>query len=98
MTVAAHTTKTPPALSTDRLLYDPLPQLLAELDVRLEDSRISDAGFFGAFVHPREGGRVLSMPRGRSAFERDTVARMLLAEAFGLDAPPVPFPLTASRR
>lgn len=97
MTVAAHTTKTPPALSTDRLLHAPLPQLLAELGVRLENSHITKAGFFGAFVHPQDGGRVLSMPTGRSEFERDTVARMLLAEAFGLDAPPLPFPLTASR-
>jgi hypothetical protein len=28
--------------------------------------------------------RVLSMPAGRSAFERDTAARTLLAEALGL--------------
>lgn len=97
MTVAARTTKTPPALSTDRLLHDPLPQLLAELGVRLEDSSITKAGFFGAFVHPQDGGRVLSMPSGRSAFERDTVARMLLAEAFGLDAPPLPWPLEVAR-
>lgn len=82
-----------PALSTDHLLTAPLPQLLTELDVELVDSGIADVGFFGAFVEPREGGRVLSMPPGRPAFERDTVARMLLAEAFGLNAPPMPAPL-----
>ncbi|CAM5665632.1 hypothetical protein KAURM247S_02334 [Kitasatospora aureofaciens] len=37
------------------------------------------------------------MPVGRSVFERDTVARMLLAEALGMDAPPLPAALTVSR-
>jgi len=81
-----------PALSTDHLLDTPLPRLLAELDVELVESSITDAGFFGALVERRDGSRVLSMPVGRSAFERDTAARMLLAEGLGLDAPPVPVP------
>ncbi|MEU5572698.1 hypothetical protein [Streptomyces coeruleorubidus] len=75
----------------------PLPHLLAELDVELVDSSITDAGFYGAFVVDRDGFRILSMPTGRSVFERDTAARMLLAEGFGLDAPPVPAPLEVSR-
>ena len=86
-----------PALSTHRLLTAPLPQLLTELDVELVDSRITDVTFFGAFVEAPDGSRILSMPPGRSAFERDTAARMLLAEGFGLDAPPVPAPLAVSR-
>lgn len=97
MTVAATAAKTPPALSTDHLLDAPLPQLLAELDVELVDSRITDASFFGALVEPLDGSRILSMPPGRSEFERDTVARMLLAEGFGLGAPPLPWPLEVSR-
>ncbi|WP_328336789.1 hypothetical protein [Streptomyces violaceus] len=75
----------------------PLPQLLAELDVELVDSSITDATFFGAFVEAPDGSRVLSMPTGRSTWERDTAARMLLAEGLGLDAPPVPAPLEVSR-
>jgi hypothetical protein len=86
-----------PALSTDRLLDAPLDELLAELDVELVDSSITDATFFGAFVEAPDGSRILSMPPGRSAFERDTAARMLLAERFGLGAPPVPAPLEVSR-
>jgi hypothetical protein len=81
----------------DRLLDAPLPQVLAELNVHLVDSTITDAGFFGALVERRDGTRILAMPPGRSAFERDTAARMLLAERFGLDAPPVPTPLAVSR-
>lgn len=86
--------KTPPV----DILDAPLSQLLAELDVELVDSAITDAGFFGALVERRDGSRILSMPVGRSAFERDTAARMLLAEGLGLDAPPVPSPLVVTAR
>lgn len=68
----------------DHLLDTPLPQLLAENGVDLVDSSITDRTFFGVFVERRDGSRVLSMPPGRSAFERDTAARMLLAEGLGL--------------
>lgn len=91
------TTLARPALSTDHLLDAPLPQLLAEYGVGLVDSSITDPGFFGAFVVLRDGSQVLSMPTGRSDFERDTAARMLLAEGLGLEAPPVPAPLEVSR-
>jgi hypothetical protein len=86
-----------PALSTDRLLDAPLPQLLAELDVELVDSSIIDRTFFGALVERRDGTRILAMPVGRSDLERDTAARMLLAEGLGLDAPPVAAPLAVLR-
>jgi hypothetical protein len=78
---------------TPDCLDTPLPDLLNALDVELTDSSITDAGFFGALVERRDGTRILAMPVGRSAFERDTAARMLLAEGLGLDAPPVPAPL-----
>lgn len=67
-----------------RLLDAPLPELLAENRVELVDSSITDRTFFGAFVERRDGSRILAMPSGRSAFERDTAARMLLADALGL--------------
>ncbi|MFF8659500.1 hypothetical protein [Streptomyces huasconensis] len=85
------------AAALDRLLDAPLPQLLAEYGVDLFDSSITERGFLGAFVEGEDGRRALSMPRGRSEFERDTVARMLLAEGLGLEAPPLPAPLIASR-
>lgn len=79
------------------VLDAPLPDLLNAFAVELVDSSISDAGFFGALVERRDGSRLLSMPVGRSAFERDTAARMLLAEGLGLDAPPVPAQLEVAR-
>ena len=79
--------------TVDRLLEAPLPQLLAELQVEMVESSITDPTFFGALVERRDGSRVLSMPPGRGALERDTAARMLLAEGLGLEAPPVPTPL-----
>lgn len=90
MTPAASVT---PALSPARLLGAPFPELLAELDVLLVDSSITDAGFLGAVVQRRDGQLILAMPVGRSAFERDTAARMLLGEALGVGAAPVPEPL-----
>jgi hypothetical protein len=86
-----------PALSTDRLLDAPLDELLVELRVELHRSGITDPKFFGALVLRSDGSLILSMPVGRSAFERDTAARMLLAEGLGLEAPPVPAPLAVSR-
>jgi hypothetical protein len=48
-------------------------------------------------VECRDGSRILSMPVGRSEWERDTTARMLLGEVFGLSLSPVPGPLEMSR-
>jgi hypothetical protein len=97
MKVAAQPCLKPPALSTRRLLNAPLGDLLAELGVELVDSAITDTTFFGALVERRDGSRILSMPVGRPEYERDTAARMLLAQGFGLDAPPVSAPLSVSR-
>lgn len=80
-------------VTVDHLMDVPLPQLLAELDVELHESSIVDAGFYGAVVVLGDGQLVLSMPGGRSDFERDTVARMLLAEALGIETAPIPEPL-----
>lgn len=98
MTVATCTPERPvrkrgASLTTARLLDTPLPQLLGELGVELHESSITDAGFYGAVVVLRDGQMVLSMPGGRSAFQRDTVARMLLAEALGIETAPIPEPL-----
>jgi|1185.fasta_scaffold00436_1 hypothetical protein len=97
MTLAPEVTAAPAASATPDLLDVPLPRLLAAHRVELVDSSITDATFFGAYVERRDGSRVLSMPVGRSAFEHDTAARMLLAEGLGLDAPSVLAPLAVSR-
>jgi hypothetical protein len=81
----------------DPLLDLPLPRLLAEHGVELVDSSITDATFFGAFVERKDGHRLLAMPRGRSDFEHDTAARMLLADGLGLGGPAAPKPLELSR-
>lgn len=97
MTLAPEMAEAPASSATPDLLDAPLPRLLAAHDVELVDSSIKDATFFGAFMERRDGTRVLSMPVGRSAFERDTAARMLLAEGLGLNAPPLPSPLEVAR-
>ncbi|MFE7233951.1 hypothetical protein ACFVAF_25440 [Streptomyces sp. NPDC057596] len=79
------------------LLNAPLPALLAAHGVHLVDSEITDPTFVGAFIERGDGRRVLSMPSGRSWLERDTAARMLLAQGLGLDAPPVPGALEVVR-
>lgn len=85
-------------ITAGHLLDTPLPQLLTQLGVEIVESSITDRTFFGAFVELRDGGRLLSMPSGRSAFERDTAARMLLTEGLGLDAPPLPEPFVVTVR
>jgi hypothetical protein len=79
------------------LLESPLPDLLAEFGVQLDDSSITDPTFFGALVERHDGSRTLSMPVGRSYLERDTAARIILAEGLGLEAPPLPPSLEVSR-
>lgn len=92
MTVAAPARLAPAALSTDHLLDTPLPQLLAELDVDAYDSSIPDRSFFGAVGQRKNGQLFLALPAGRSAFERDTTARYLLAKAFKVALPDLPAP------
>lgn len=83
----------PPPLTVEHLLDAPLPQLLDELGVLLADSSITDCSFIGAVVQRRDGQLILSMPVGRTTFERDTAARMLLCEVLGIRDAPIPEPL-----
>jgi hypothetical protein len=80
------------AMTTARLLDAPLPQLLADLDVELVESSITDPGFIGAVVQRRDGSLVLSMPPGRPRLERDSVARAMLGQAIGVPLSPLPDP------
>lgn len=86
-----------PTPSADHLMETPLPVLINELGVTLFDSSIDDAEFFGAVVETKTGELILSMPCGRSEFEHDTVARYLLAQAFGVEVAPMPAPLDVTR-
>ncbi|MFF9285233.1 hypothetical protein [Streptomyces griseosporeus] len=82
--------------SVDHLMDTPLPVLLNELGVTLFDSDIADREFFGAVVERKTGELILSMPRGRSELEHDTVARYLLAQVLGVDVPPMPAPIVTT--
>ena len=70
-----------PQREVSRPLDLPLPELLAAHDIELVESSITDPGFLGALVVRRDGQRVLAMPAGRSARERDAAAHLILAEA-----------------
>ncbi|MEV6835520.1 hypothetical protein AB0N17_13550 [Streptomyces sp. NPDC051133] len=83
--------------SVDHLMDTPLPVLVNELGVTLIDSEITDREFFGAVVQRKTGELLLTMPRDRSELEHDTVARYLLAQALGVDVPPMSAPLTTTR-
>lgn len=79
------------------LLDTPLPQLLADHGVELVDSSITDRTFTGYFLERKDGHRILAMPSGRPAWERDIAARLILAEAFDLPRPSLPEVLEVSR-
>ncbi|WP_353945780.1 hypothetical protein ABII15_32120 [Streptomyces sp. HUAS MG91] len=73
------------------LLTTPVPQLLADLDVELVETRITDREFFGYVLS--EGGRlILALPASRDERERDTITRHLLGKAFRVPMPPLPDP------
>ncbi|MEU0783493.1 hypothetical protein ABZ341_18205 [Streptomyces sp. NPDC006173] len=83
------------APTTDRLLDTPLPQLLAELDVELVESAITERGFTG-YAHQEDGRLLLAMRPGQPAVERDCVARALLGNALGVPMPDLPAPYRLS--
>lgn len=81
------------AIQRDRaahVLEAPLPVLLAEANARLLEVAIDDPRFFGSLVERPNGAAALLMPTGRSQSERDTIARMLLAQWAGLELAPLP--------
>jgi hypothetical protein len=71
------------------LLDTPLPMLLADLDVELVETRITDREFTG-YVVPERGHLVLALPAGRAESERDMITRHLLGTAFRVPMPPLP--------
>lgn len=81
-----------PTLSPAQVLDASLDVLLATAGVEIVDSSITDAEFFGAVVQRKSGETYLAMPTGRSELEHDTIARYLIAQAFGVDLPQLPEP------
>ncbi|MFD4508037.1 hypothetical protein [Streptomyces sp. NPDC058457] len=82
-------------LSPQRLLGAPLPELLAELDVTLDESSITDPSFTGAAMVTRDGV-ILSMRPGQPDWERDAVARALLGHVLDMPLLPLPEPYRMS--
>lgn len=82
-------------LSPQRLLDAPLPELLAELDVTLDQSSITDPSFTGAAVVTQDR-LILSMRPGQPDPERDAVARALLGRVLGVPLSPLPEPYRMS--
>ncbi|MFJ6929887.1 hypothetical protein ACIQUP_21580 [Streptomyces nigra] len=83
------------ALTPRDLLDAPLDELLAELDVTLEESSITDPSFTGAAVVTRDR-LILSMRTGQPDTERDVVARALLGRVLGVPLSPLPEPYRMS--
>ncbi|GAA2908644.1 hypothetical protein GCM10011428_23520 [Streptomyces violaceus] len=78
------------ALSPGRLLDAPLLEVLAELDITLEESSITDPEFTGAVV---TRDRVVLSTRSRQPdWERDPVARALLGRVLNVPLAPLPEP------
>ncbi|TXS22422.1 hypothetical protein EAO70_06055 [Streptomyces sp. adm13(2018)] len=75
-------------LTVDRLLSAPLPELLAEVGAQLIDAPAADDTL--GRIEGRLGAARLTMPTGRSAFERDTIARILVGKLVGAPMRPVP--------
>ncbi|MFF2994156.1 hypothetical protein ACFVTC_06160 [Streptomyces sp. NPDC057950] len=83
------------ALSPEHLLNTPLSDLLAELDVTLDESSITDPSFTGAAVVTRDRV-ILSMRPGQPDYERDAVARALLGHVLDVPLSPLPEPYRTS--
>ncbi|MEW2083500.1 hypothetical protein [Streptomyces sp. NPDC005283] len=90
--IPAQPAYTPPTVTIDRLLDAPLPELIAETDVEVIESSITDEKFFGVVV-ARKGKRTLVMMRaGLSDIENDVITRYLIGQSLHMDLTPLPAP------
>ncbi|MFF1684625.1 hypothetical protein [Streptomyces sp. NPDC058254] len=83
-------------ITTDHLLDAPLPQLLAEFDVEVVTSRITDPTFTGGTAVRPDGSLLLVRPPARSAAEWEMMARSMLGLALRVPMPPLPAPYQLS--
>lgn len=80
------------SLTIARLLDAPINELIAETDVELIKSSITDVNFFGAVV-ARKGKRTVVMMRaGLTDFEHDVIVRYLIGQSLHMDLTPLPAP------
>ncbi|MFD4596767.1 hypothetical protein ACFWPQ_01915 [Streptomyces sp. NPDC058464] len=97
MPTVAATCPTPPATSTtpptvDRLLDAPLDELLAEFQVDVVTSSITDPTFTGGTYVRRDGSILFAMRRGQPEAEREMLARAMLGAALRVSMPALPEP------
>lgn len=81
-----------PTITIDRLLNAPLAELIAEADVKLVESSITDENFCGAVIVRDGKPAALWMPPGRSEIENNVLARFLIGKALCMDLTPLPAP------
>ncbi|WP_329114508.1 hypothetical protein [Streptomyces sp. NBC_01353] len=76
--------------SAARLVTAPLPELLAEANAQIFETSVADDTFYGEVVRPHAGAAIVCLPKGRSARERDTMARILVGRLLGTPMAPIP--------
>jgi len=81
-----------PSLTVDRLLDAPLPELIAEADVELIESSITDENFYGAAIARKDKRTVVMLRAGLSDFEHDVIVRYLIGQSLHMDLTPLPAP------
>lgn len=79
-------------MTPDELFGAPLPQLLAKLDVTLDESTITDERFRGGAAVVARDRLFLSMPPGQPSWERDALVRALLGKVLNVPLSPLPEP------
>ncbi|MEU7032701.1 hypothetical protein ABZ958_03320 [Streptomyces sp. NPDC046237] len=82
-----------PATSNDRpsrLATAPLPELLAEANATIVIAPKRYTDFEGLALTAPSGENQIVLPRGRSARQRDTLARLLVGRLLGTPMAPLP--------
>ncbi|MEU9494548.1 hypothetical protein AB0D73_22645 [Streptomyces sp. NPDC048215] len=80
-----------PAITITQVMNGNLDQLLADLGIRVIESSITDANFYGG-VHIGNGRTTILTSPGRVPRVTDTLVRYLIAQTLGLDISPLPMP------
>lgn len=91
-TATPATTDQRPTITIDRLLDAPLADLIAEADVELIKSSITDENFFGAAIARKDKPIVVMLRTGLSDFEHDVIVRYLIGQSLRMDLTPLPAP------
>ncbi|WP_326593865.1 hypothetical protein [Streptomyces brevispora] len=78
-------------VTTGQIMNLPLGQVLTGLGIRVIESSITDANFYGG-VHIGNGRTTILTSPGRDKFVTDCMIRYLVAESLGLDVTLLPKP------